>query len=308
MEKMLSYSQDELAKGLELQGMKFTYLEISQEGDYLPSDAEWNYKDVPHLNHVHELVDATYASIGDSYIATINMQKIFGFRFPLTVFNYDSKPGRQTYFTNFLFYQLIIETWAQQISPSRTRVTTRYAIGSLPVWQIFAPLLKWVLKRNYKALMKSDVAMRTRRGELRAWGYSFKGDNKPYSFRETMKIQLSNVIPPADVEIPKSISVSVDDLIEKKRMTVGRADHLGLRLEYEAGEIRVFARMCPHEGANLDESACADGRLTCPWHGRKFPPAAIIPTESGAKEIRSENYRFQLEGRSLSISAIQTQN
>ena len=298
---MLRYSQEEIVKGLEKQGLKFSFLEVSSDGDFLPSDAEWNYKDVPHLNIVHDLVDATYASISDDSIATINLQKIFGFRFPLTVFNYESKPGRQTYFTSFLFYQLIIETWYEPLSPSRTRVNTRYAIGSLPFWQILTPILKWTLKRNYRSLMSSDIPMRARRGELRSWGYSFKGDRTPYSFLETLKIQLSNVIQPSKCDLPEEFSISLDELLEKKNITIGRADHLGLRLDYDAGEIRFFPRMCPHEGANLDKSECSQGQIRCPWHGRKFLPLASIKADTIEAEVLTDDYRINLSGRKIRV-------
>ena len=121
---MIRSTQKELINGLEKHGLKFSQFEFTHEGDYLPTDADWNYKDVPHLNLVHELVDATYGAIGDDSIATINMQKILGIRFPLTVFNYQSGPNQQTYFANFFVFQLVIETTYKQLGPIRTLVTT----------------------------------------------------------------------------------------------------------------------------------------------------------------------------------------
>ena len=33
---------------------KFDVLTINSLGDYKPEDSDWNYKDVPHLNIVHQ--------------------------------------------------------------------------------------------------------------------------------------------------------------------------------------------------------------------------------------------------------------
>ncbi|MBU6338902.1 MAG: hypothetical protein KGQ36_02905 [Rickettsiales bacterium] len=50
-------NQAELMKDLENEeGYKFRTFELSSQGDFLPSDADWNYKDIPHLKNIHNLV------------------------------------------------------------------------------------------------------------------------------------------------------------------------------------------------------------------------------------------------------------
>lgn len=300
-QSMIRSSQQELVGMLQKHGLKFTYLTVRHEGSYLPTDADWNYKDVPHLNLVHSLVDACYGMVGDQEIATINMQKIFGFKFPLTVFNYQSGPGRQTYFASFFFYQLIVETMAEQIAPLKTVVTTTYAIGSSPFWQVFAPLFKYALKKNYNVLMSEDIPMRSRRGELRAMGYTFKGDDKPYSFRETMNISDNNLIAPDEHPSSVTESLSLAELKANKVILLGNADLHGLRAQYDetTGGISVFLRTCPHEGASLDQSACEKNMLTCAWHGRKFQP--LIQLRSGETKREAAGIAIQLDGDRLKI-------
>ena len=293
---MIRSTQKDLVSMLEKQGLKFIQFSLTHEGDYLPTDADWNYKDVPHLNLVHDLVDACYGMVGDDIIATINMQKIFGIRFPLTVFNYQSGPGRQTYFASFFVFQLIIETTYQQLGPLRTAVTTNYAIGSAPIWQLLAPLLKYVLNKNYENLMSADIPMRTRRGLLRKWGYSFKGDNSPYSFRNTMKIAEANLIAPEILApLPENIRISLKDLASQKKMYIGVADHRGLRVQWtNQNEIQIFPRTCPHEGADLDDSPCTKNQISCPWHGRTFKPLASLSIQFDRKEAETDYFSIQL--------------
>jgi len=127
----------QLVTQLKAQGLSFSDFTLTHEGDYSAADADWNYKDVPHLHYVHELVEATIASVNDSEIATINMQKALGLTLPLTVFNYQSTPKTQTYFTTWLFFVLIIETSNEKIGLNKTQVNTTYSIGS-------SKLLRWV--------------------------------------------------------------------------------------------------------------------------------------------------------------------
>ena len=305
---MIKYSQKELVDSLEKQGLKFSHFSFISEGNFLPSDADWNYKDVPHLNVVHQLVDAVNACIGDDIIATINMQKILGIRFPLSVFNYDTGPNRQTYFANFFVYQLIIETSYIKLDTLRTQVTTRYAIGSAPIWQFFVPILKWVIRKNYDDLMSTDIPMRTRRGDLRAMGYTFKGDNSTYSFRDTMKIQESNLIPPsASKYLGIEFSASLSAVLEQKTVLLGKPDHLGLRLELDNDSISVFLRTCPHEGANLDESKCAKSTLSCPWHARKFRPLLKLSMDADQALQTASGINASVKNGQIRLSRLSTE-
>ena len=56
-----------------------------------------------------------------------------------------------------------------------------------------------------------------------------------------------------------------------------RSDHWGLRLRVADGALQIYPRMCPHEGACLDEQPVERSTVKCPWHGRLLRPLATIP-------------------------------
>lgn len=56
----------------------------------------------------------------------------------------------------------------------------------------------------------------------------------------------------------------------------GRDDAWGLRLVRSNNTLRIFARMCHHEGASLDQQACVNHQIQCPWHGRLTLPIATF--------------------------------
>lgn len=258
------------------------------EGNYAVDDADWNYKDVPHLHYVHELAEAIPAVVGDDLIATINMQKVLFFRFPFALFNFESGPNTQTYYTTWLWYVLIIETSYQSLGECKTRVNTTYSIGCPPLLKWTFPILKWVLKRNYDNLMSTDIPMRERRGQLRSWGYTFHKDDERYSFEKTIDISQPNVISPDSEITLKDHTISLtQNLAANGQMLVGRDDDWGFRIVRNENILNFFPRLCPHEGASLDASSCQNNKVRCTWHGREFEPLAKLdlngPTTQGIK-------------------------
>lgn len=285
---MRKYSKKSLVSSLQREGLVFSEFTLTHEGDYAVDDADWNYKDVPHLHYVHELAEAIPAVVGDDLIATINMQKVLMFRFPFALFNFESGQNTQTYYTTWLWHVLIIETAYESLGQCRTRVNTTYSIGCPPLLKWTFPILKWVLRRNYDNLMSTDIPMRERRGQLRSWGYSFFKEDERYSFEKTINITRPNVIAPdADVELSDHVIDIARTIPENGQLLVGRDDVWGIRLVRKGGVLKIFPRLCPHEGASLDTTECRNNKIQCPWHGRTFEPLAEFYLDSsGAQEAR----------------------
>ena len=270
---MIRRSSSELMRRLERYGMKFRSFCLTHEGDYSVDDADWNYKDVPHLQYVHNLVEAVFGVVDDQHIATINLQKVLGVRIALTVYNYESARNEQTYFMSFLFFVLIIRAQYEALGDVRCRVTTTYSFGA-PAWLIWLfPLVRWVLKRNYADLMSGDIPMRERRGQLRKWGATFKKPAEAHSFRETMDLLTSHVSFPPDADSEAlDASWDVDLPAADGEVLLGRSDHRGLRVVVRDDGVFGFPRLCDHQGACLDHAKLADGAVTCPWHARRIRP------------------------------------
>jgi hypothetical protein len=295
--------KNQLISSLESEGLRFKSFTRTHEGRYSPEDADWNYKDVPHLHHVHEMVEAIISSVDDDSIATINLQNVFSFQCPMAVFNYQTKPGSQIYYTTFFFFILIVETVYEELAPLRTRVVTTYSVGSSRWLTWCFPFIRWCIKRNYKVLMAADLPMRFRRGQLREWGYTFNADGPTYSFQKTMDITTPNVVVPRETQPFDPVAFSVNEEIpDGDERFLGRDDHLGLRLVRRGSEILVFPRLCPHEGASLDSSGCRDSRVFCLWHGRGFQPLAKFSLDSrGPHEIVTPYHHLVFSEGRLSI-------
>lgn len=296
-------NRDQLIVQLKGQGLCFSSFAMEHEGNYAAADAEWNYKDIPHLHCVHELVETIISHVSSHEIATINIQKVLGLKLPMAVFNYSFDERTQIYYTTFLFFALIVETTYDSLSANKTKVVTTYSIGSPRALQFLFPFLRWIIKRNYKNLMSTDIPMRERRGQLRSWGYTFLRPTRGYGFEQTLNLLCSNVVVPKELSSfpPVRLKIEPEQGCENEWL-IGRDDHLGLRLVRNGKKISVFARMCPHEGASLDLHPCVKGRLTCPWHGRVIAPVVEFSLlSSGQQKYLTEYHELIFTENALSI-------
>ncbi|MBI1853557.1 MAG: hypothetical protein HYR85_24740 [Planctomycetes bacterium] len=305
---MIKSRLDELVAKFGDMGYRFKSFTMAEEGDYAVDDASWNYKDIIHLKYVHHLVDAYPSLVTQEVLATLYHQRVLGMRLPLTLVNYIPEANRQTYHTSFFFFVIIVETHFEALGPLRTRVVTEYALGAKPfLLALFFPLFRWSIKHNYKDLMKGDVAMRERRGELRRWGYDFFHDPGERGFWECSTLERMNVIVPTRRPTPELARIPLAMIPHGAMLKVGESDHYGLQLTLRDGRVEAFARLCLHEGSCLDvESRPASGAIECPWHGLLAPPLASLPIGGKPAIVETKWHRFELTSGELVIQFRET--
>jgi hypothetical protein len=276
---MITRSKDELIARLKPAGFSFSQFQLVSEGHYEVYDADWNYKDVPHLNALHKLVNSYPSTIDDGIITSLNLQSVAGMVLPMIVVNYHSGPNRQTYYTSFLNLLLIVETTWSSLGPNRTRVVTQYAIGSRWYLRFLHPLAHRHILQHELAVVLRDEMARERRGHLRDWGYGFRTDGNVHSFSATLHILEENMVEREELTPPPPQRVTAAELEAARTHDVltTRSDHWGLRLNMRDGALHVYPRMCPHEGACLDDQPIERGTVKCPWHGRLLRPLVSIP-------------------------------
>ena len=73
---MLKQSAEQIKNNLSNEGVTFKSFTLTSEGDYAFDDADWNYKDIPHLKHVHNLVESHPTFASDNQVNHIIFQKI----------------------------------------------------------------------------------------------------------------------------------------------------------------------------------------------------------------------------------------
>lgn len=300
----MKLSHDQIVERLEAHGLVHRTVQMHTEGEYLPTDVDWNNKDVPHLNHLHSLVNDVTCVAEKDLQASISLQKVLGIPFPLILVHYDIGPNHQTHFVTLLAYSMITNHQFIQLSPTRTRAVTTYTVCSTRFWMLFWPLIRRLIKRNWAQLMTEDVPMRTRRGQLRSWGYSFRGDDEPMrDIRASIPIAANNVLlPDPPLEVPAIAPVPVERIPRDGFTYLSREDHLGLALTRDGDRVLAYPRLCPHEGARLDDAPMADGCLVCPWHGRELGPVATLDLREDEPHADTDWHHLEVVDGKLHVS------
>lgn len=312
-------SAEEIISCFEKKGYSFYKFSIFTEGKYLPSDADWNYADLPHVKFVHEDIDTDWSVIGDNFFVVLGFQKFFGLTLPLTITQYSPKPYSQIYHAIIFCFPLVISTTAKEFKPGWTRVTTEYNIGSIKFLSFVRPFIAYLLKKNYKVANLGDFPMRERRGQLRSWGFSFKGDGESHSCKESLNLNCENVIFPEENNDNFPVELHIQKILPSDGEYLhGRDDHLGLQIVRSGGVVSVYPRLCSHEGASLDadsfEKVCVHKKrkvhssdqkgykIMCPWHGLLFDPIVMFDLSSQeTQKAETDHLLFSIEADILLI-------
>ena len=287
---MIKTPFEKIDTAIRAQGFSRKTFCLTSEGIWSFDDADWNYKDIPHINYVHELVDSIPVTIDEAYINSIIFQKIFFLKLPAALQNFDYSENEQMYYANFGFFLLIVKSKIKSISNTRTAVETQYNVYAQRLVNfLFFPLVKKIIERNYRNLMHGDLPMRERRGWLRGRGYDFKRryPNKKYAFSETLELANS-------VKLPNNLSSShyrltIDDYEHVGEWLLGDADYLGLRIVKVKTKVNFYRRICMHQGADLSTAPIlSDAIILCPWHNKPCRALATLDLDQGVEITTKE--------------------
>lgn len=297
-------SQAQFASSFGRTNYRFKYFDLVLESGGDPIDVVFNYKDLAHLKVVHNTFDIFYSHIGDDVQSCVVMQKLFGLNFPLTHIALQLDKNRLFFHDSFLNILLTSEVVTEALPDHRVRVTTTYGIGAPRfVLPLIFPILKRLLTRNYHILMEGDRPMRDRRGDLRRWGLRLPKTS--YAFPETLDLRARNVFPSESVAVPEAVSLVLSSIPADAPVLFGRSDHYGVQIFRRDDALEVFPRMCPHEGACLDQKSLkAERSISCCWHGRRFGPIFRVPLPAQPAEFVGPFHRFVVSGTELRIVPI----
>lgn len=252
----------------------------SQEtvGQWAPSDALWNYLDVPHLNFVHSAVSGEEFYSSEDASVSVFKQQVFGFRVQAVTAIVKRRDDLIEYVTSLPFVLISVSTKILDMQ-KQCRVVTTYTVSTSTFLRPLHRLIHWTLARNYRLLMSEDLPMREQRAALRARGVLFVRDRVGYGFEASKRIGESNVLPAHDNVEPIYLKRLPQTVGEWSRVVLSNGLELLVSQGLEDDQVLVLPGVCPHEGARLAEpggcSGAQSGEIKCPWHGRSFRPCSL---------------------------------
>lgn len=261
-------------------GFHFSEFMLKCDDSCLPIDTEWNYKDLAHVPfmHTHAIREFTY--IGNNVYNTLDIQKVMGITIPQsTTFYSTAEDNKLISHTTLFFGIVLVEVSFQLIEELKTRTITRYAIGSKSILgRLLHPFIKFGIIRNWKRFTKDDRPVRGRKGALRQKGYTFDTQS-PVDHLKTIDTSENGIFilkEESKSPQPKECRKLTLSKNMNKNILVGEDDHLGLQIKITSKVIRIFPRLCPHQGGSLDNCDLNVHSIACPWHGRKFTALCSI--------------------------------
>ena len=245
-----------------------------------PIDAEWNLKDIVHVPFLHHHAVREFTYISNNVYSTIDFQKVMGITIPQSTLFYSNVEDNKTICHTTLFFGIIlIETSFHPIGELKSRTSVRYAIGSKSILgRLLHPIIKFGIIRNWKRFNEDDRPVRKRKGVLRQKGYTFDTQS-PVDHLKTIDVSKNGIFILKEenkTHQPKERRKLILSKNMNKNILVGEDDHLGLQIKITSKVIRIFPRLCPHQGASLDNCESNVSSITCPWHGRKFTALCSI--------------------------------
>ena len=279
----------------EANGYKCIHLSLSTEGQYSPKDSEWNYSDIPHLNHIHTKVDSLTLSASRNHISNVFLQQIGPLILPASVSISHTRPDIHDYCMIILNIAIFVRT-THGTNGNNGLTTTDYKfMYKGAVGYLVSQIARMATKRNYRTLMSEDMPMRMQRGRLRQRGITFKMDSQELiGFADTLDINKNHV----DATHATHMSMPFEYLITTDSGEAVDEFHY-LNLTWENGLLDIYPSICPHEGADLSHTfaSCSAKRyIHCPWHGKKITPLATICLNSGETRmvnVYNKNLRIQ---------------
>ena len=297
-------SQAEFAASFERTSYRFKYFDLTLESGGDPIDVMFNYKDLAHLKVVHNTFDIFYSHIGDDVQSCVVMQKLFGMNFPLTHLALEVGENR------LFFHELVPVRPADKRSddraaggPSRTdeddlrhRRTEDPAAAGLPDPQ--APAHAQLSHPDEGRCPHARPARRVAPlGRTAAQDQLLLPRDPGFARSKCASRRSRNGA--------CSCSIALSTLAPNMPTMVGRSDHYGLQLWRRDEAIEIFPRMCPHEGACLDQKTLkADKSISCPWHGRRLGPILRIDLPARPAEFATAFHRYTVSGDELRITPL----
>jgi len=272
---------ENLVQKFKKHGFHFSEFKLACEDPCLPVDTEWNYKDIAHVSFLHSHAIREFTYIGNNVYNTLDIQKVMGITIPQsTTFYSTAEDNKLISHTTLFFGVIMVEVSYELVGELKTRTITRYAIGSKSILgRLLHPIIKFGVIRNWKRFTEDDRPVRSRKGELRQKGYTF--DTKsPVDHLKTIDVSTNGIFILNEGSKSREPIERHKIILSKnknKNILVGSDDHFGLQIKITPEVIRIFPRLCTHQGGSLDNCDLNVISVVCPWHGRKFAALCSIP-------------------------------
>lgn len=317
---MQSFTTEQIIDIGKQKGFKYNSFKFSVEGDYSSADSLFNHRDIPHFNHLHPNLAYGYGNEGIYYgevVSFIRYYKFLGISFPILTLMKDDGENRVLETYSFFCFQFLKlnEEIDQPNDKCLSKIT--YYIGSKNklLLNLFTPFFKKMFTKSFNDFKNDDRPFLNRRGRLKKAGFTFNRDNiKNFRYDSTLNVKKQNCFYTNDTNhINNKTTIDLKNIENNKILKVNDAGIMGFQVYKDANFIKIYPRVCPHEGGDLDINSQVgltytindftkkDCKMRCNVHNRMFDPIATIDLNNDNKEYKSNMYSFMLQNNKIYV-------
>lgn len=316
---MLSFNTKQIIKKGVEKGFKYNSFEFSILGDFNSSDSMFNHRDIPHFNHLHPNLAYGYGNEGIYYgdvVSFIRYFKFLGISFPILTLMKDDGENRVLETFSFFCFQFLKLNEEVDRPNDKCLSKITYYIGSRNkiLLSLATPFFKKMFRKSFNDYKNDDHPFLNRRGFLKKNGFDFDRDKRNFSYDSTLNIVTQRCFFNGKIEHPKNINIDLSSLENNAMTKFGEIGIMGFQIDKVDNTLKIFSRVCPHEGGDLDtenevgikytyEDYKAKGcKVSCNVHKRMFDPIITINDYGINKSYNSDFYNFNISNNMLSIS------
>lgn len=317
---MQSFTTEQIIDIGKQKGFIYNSFEFSIEGDYTSSDSLFNHRDVPHFNHLHPNLAYGYGNEGIYYgevVSFIRYYKFLGISFPILTLMKDDGENRVLETYSFFCFQFLKLNEEIDLSDSKCLSKITYYIGSKNklILKLFTPFFKKMFLKSFNDFKNDDRPFLNRRGKLKKAGFAFNKDNiKKFRYDSTLNVKKQNCFyTNSNNSLNGETVIDINQLENDKILKINDVGILGFQVFKNSNNIKIYPRVCPHEGGDLDIDSKVgvkytvqdfinkDCRMRCNIHNRMFEPIVTIDLSNNKKEYKSNMYSFIFENDKIYV-------
>ena len=300
-------------------GYKFVKYNFKTRGKYNLKDSMFNHRDIAHYNTLHKKMakNMKHEIVHQGNVTTfLRYYNFLGFSVPMVAQLMDTKENQIVEIFTSMFFQFLKVNTEKKIDEKNTESTLEFYVGCKFKFLIFlaSPLIKRIVKISFDDYILEDVPYMEIRGKLREQGYLLDKDKDKFTHYDTSKLKEQNIHLTSKVQIPKEvIKIKIDELIDNQVKKINDIDITGFQIFKNENFIKIFPRLCPHEGGCLDVDNSYGGgskltdflennKVKCTVHSRLFDPLIVIDLNSNLENYETSLYNFKLDRPYLYIS------
>ena len=317
---MQSFTTEQIIdKGKQI-GFSYNSFSFSIVGRYKSIDALFNHRDVPHFNHLHPNLAYGYGNEGIYYgevVTFIRYYKFLGLTFPILTLMKDDGENRVLETYSFFCFQFLKLNQEIDLPDKRCLSKITYYIGSKNklALNIFTPFFKKMFTKSFNDFKNDDRPFLNRRGDLKKIGFVFNKENiKKFRYDSTLNVKKQNCFfVNKNNSLNDNTVIDVNNIENKKILKINDVGIMGFQVFRDSNFIKIYPRVCPHEGGDLDinnkvglkytieDFISKDCRMRCNIHNRMFEPIITIDVSDSKKEYKSNMYSFIFDNNKIYI-------